>query len=92
MLFARINDAREVIHFPLWDDDVRKLFPHTSFPLGPLDDLDLTSLNIISVPPTATADMPTPAEGMRLVLTGVVWNEDQTNLIRVYSEVPVEGV
>lgn len=88
MLHALINDAKEVLQFPLTDHAIRQMFPDTSFPVGPLDDVDLSHLNLVKVHPTRTEDLPVPDEGMKNQLHSAVWNDDQTKLVRVYVQVP----
>lgn len=90
MLHALINDSKEILQFPLGDAAIRAMFPDTSFPPGSLDDVDLTHLNLVKVPPTMKSTMGPLAEGMKWQLDAAVWNDDQTKIERVFSQVPAD--
>lgn len=89
MLYAFLNDRKEVVKFPITPAEVRAMYPDVSIPPDPWDFTDLTHLSIYNVHPTKTADMPVPDEGMKNKLVRAVWNEDGTKLVRVYEQVPV---
>lgn len=89
MLYALINDRKEVVQFPITPAEVRAMNPDVSIPPDPWDFTDLTHLNIVNVKPTKTSDMPVPDEGMKNKLVRAVWSEDVSDWVRIYEQVPV---
>lgn len=87
MLRALINQNNDVLEWPMWDSHVRAMFPNVSLPEGVLDDVDLTHLGLVCVPPSAK---PAPVgEGMKVVLDIPVLIDGAW--VRTYKEVPNEG-
>ena len=75
-----------MVQWPLWDRDIRELFPNVSFPETIGDDDDYSHLGLINVHPTIR---PEPSEeGLKVVLDTPVWIDGV--LTRTYKEVPID--